>query len=113
MKSFKPYLWIFQFVFFAFWLTGCAGTDTDTDVVVEPIFTPTSIDELRPGVTETLVQVTGFSAENLPTQTQTLEATATDTPPVPDVKTGLEATNPADVKLASGKVQLVEFFAFW
>jgi hypothetical protein len=113
MKSFKPYLWIFQFVFIAFWLTGCVVTGTDTDIVVESTFTPTSIDELRPGVTETLVQETSLSAENLPTQTQTLEATATDTPPVPDVKTGLEATNPAEVQLASGKVQLVEFFAFW
>lgn len=113
MKSFKPYVWFFQFVFITFWLTGCAGTDNDTDVMVESTLTPTIVDKLRPDVTATLVQETGFSAENMPTQTQTLEATATDTPPVADVKTGLEATNPADVQLASGKVQLVEFFAFW
>jgi len=31
----------------------------------------------------------------------------------PPVKTGLEATNPSTVVLASGKPQLVEFFAFW
>jgi len=29
------------------------------------------------------------------------------------VKTELEATDPASVNLASGEVQLVEFFAFW
>jgi hypothetical protein len=31
----------------------------------------------------------------------------------PDRGAELEATNPADVQLASGKLQLVEFFAFW
>ena len=31
----------------------------------------------------------------------------------PPVKTALEATNPAMVVLASGKPQLIEFFAFW
>lgn len=31
----------------------------------------------------------------------------------PAVKTELEATNPATVSMASGKPQLVEFFAFW
>ena len=31
----------------------------------------------------------------------------------PPVKTGLEATHPSTVILASGKPQLVEFFAFW
>ena len=31
----------------------------------------------------------------------------------PPVKTALEATNPSTVSLASGDIQLVEFFAFW
>ena len=31
----------------------------------------------------------------------------------PEVKTELEATDPATVTLATGKPQLVEFFAFW
>jgi hypothetical protein len=31
----------------------------------------------------------------------------------PEVKTELEASDPATVTLASGKPQLVEFFAFW
>jgi len=31
----------------------------------------------------------------------------------PPVKTALEATNPSTVSLASGEIQLVEFFAFW
>lgn len=33
--------------------------------------------------------------------------------PVPVVRTELEATDPGSVELASGDVQLVEFFAFW
>ena len=31
----------------------------------------------------------------------------------PPVKVGLEATDPSTVKLASGELQFVEFFAFW
>jgi len=31
----------------------------------------------------------------------------------PPVKTELQATNPSTVNLASGELQLVEFFAFW
>ena len=49
----------------------------------------------------------------------TTEATARIEEPAPEeaapppVREGLEATDPASVQLASGKVQLVEFFAFW
>jgi hypothetical protein len=32
---------------------------------------------------------------------------------VPAPKAGLEATDPSVVNLASGEIQLVEFFAFW
>ncbi len=40
------------------------------------------------------------------------EEMADESPP-PVLKTGLEATNPSTVNLASGKIQLVELFAFW
>lgn len=33
--------------------------------------------------------------------------------PKPDPKSGLEASDPATVMLASGSPQLVEFFAYW
>lgn len=33
--------------------------------------------------------------------------------PAPQPRTALEATNPADVSLTSGNLQLVEMFAFW
>ncbi|MEW5872592.1 MAG: hypothetical protein AB1894_25250 [Chloroflexota bacterium] len=47
--------------------------------------------------------------------TPTITATPTRTPvPLPPwVSSELHATDPGTVKLASGKVQLVEFFAFW
>jgi hypothetical protein len=32
---------------------------------------------------------------------------------IPRLKTELEATDPSTVSLASGEIQLVEFFAFW
>ena len=33
--------------------------------------------------------------------------------PAPVLKTELEATDPSTINLASGEIQLVEFFAFW
>ncbi len=46
-----------------------------------------------------------------PTQAPELTAEPTSAPFTP--RTELEATDPATVQLASGNVQLVEFFAFW
>lgn len=49
--------------------------------------------------------------------TPTIESDSTATPPPTtepiEVKLELEASDPARVTLASGEVQLVEFFAFW
>ncbi len=42
------------------------------------------------------------------TTTLTVEATSTSI-----VRTGLKASDPANVKLASGSYQLIEFFAYW
>lgn len=63
---------------------------------------------------------TGYPApaENLPTPTlmPAYPAPAEDqggTTDPPPIKTGLEATDPATVKLASGELQFIEFFAFW
>jgi hypothetical protein len=48
-------------------------------------------------------------------ETPNQEATATEEEEKqrPTPRTGLEATNPSNVKLASGKPQLVEYFAYW
>jgi len=52
--------------------------------------------------------------EVTPTATITLPPTATFTPrPTRDINKELHATDPSTVQLASGKVQLIELFAFW
>ncbi len=33
--------------------------------------------------------------------------------PTPTIKSGLQATDPSTVQIASGEIPLVEFFAFW
>ena len=51
-----------------------------------------------------------------PTTVPLPTATPANTPtprPTRDIRAELHATDPATVQLASGKVQLVEFFAFW
>ena len=47
------------------------------------------------------------------TSTPTPTPTATPLPPPPWVSSNLQATDPDTVKLASGSVQLIWFFAFW
>lgn len=58
------------------------------------------------------------AAETTPLHPALPEATATDLPdaepgPKPTPRPVMEASPPDSVQLASGKVQLVEFFAFW
>jgi thiol-disulfide isomerase/thioredoxin len=48
-----------------------------------------------------------------PTPTSTPTLTPTPLPPPPWISAQLRATDPRTVLLASGRVQLVEFFAFW
>ena len=46
-------------------------------------------------------------------ETGTPQVSATLTPTPGRVRTQLEASDPKDFRLAAGKIQLVEFFAFW
>jgi hypothetical protein len=49
-----------------------------------------------------------------PTASATLPPTPTFTPrPTRDINQELHATDPSTVQLASGKIQLIEFFAYW
>lgn len=66
----------------------------------EVIHTPTP---LSPGETPEITPTTIATTVVSPTVTSTSE----------QVSTALKATDPRSVQLASGKVQLVEFFAFW
>lgn len=61
---------------------------------------PLILESQRPGATTTAGEVVSGPA------------VAQEPTPLP-VRNALEATNPTTVQLASGKVQLVEFFAFW
>ena len=75
--------------------------------VQEPVNQP-AVEE--PGESE------GYPAPGYQFPTPTTDGGAYPSPEegeAPPVKTGLEATDPASVVLASGKPQLVEFFAFW
>jgi hypothetical protein len=67
-------------------------------------------------------QTSGSSADEgsevgEPNQAQASDASAAEEPaaagPHPEPRTELTATNPGRVKLGSGRVTLVEFFAFW
>ena len=67
--------------------------ETESAEVVEPA------DEPAPATVE-------------PTSEAVSEPTPTDNE-VREVRAGLEASNPSGFEIASGDVQLVEFFAFW
>jgi len=72
-------------------LTACSGNIAST---AQPVI-----------VNETTV------AKATVTQTSAGEEVGQEERPTP--RGGLEATDPSQVNLAAGKVQLVEFFAFW
>jgi hypothetical protein len=65
-----------------------------------------------PAPAEFLPTPTLMPAYPAPTEDQG-ESPSTDSESPPPVKTGLVATDPSTVKLASGGLQFVEFFAFW
>lgn len=73
-------------------------------------------DEKTPQVESAVVQGS-LSPTTSATEKPTASALPTQENPAPTeslvVKTELEATDPGSVQLASGKPQLVEFFAFW
>lgn len=81
---------------------------------------PTAIDENQTGgellSTPSQFVPTGDASPDAPNQVILPNVNVAPYPEptgAPEVKTELEATDPATVTLASGKPQLVEFFAFW
>jgi hypothetical protein len=93
-----------------------APTEADAEIqsstdVEQPNASPTDPPEV-----DSEAQEEGYPAPGYQWPTPTTNAGAYPSPgeaSPPPVKTGLEATNPSSVVLASGKPQLVEFFAFW
>jgi hypothetical protein len=94
---------------------------TDAELVLEP---PAESGETEVPAQEPVeqtavnepVETEGYPAPGYQFPTPTTDGGPYPSPEqggAPAVKTGLEATDPAAVVLASGKPQLVEFFAFW
>ncbi len=101
-------------------------TPTQVEQVVELPEPPTEVIEEGAGTTPATEEIAptnspagGASTEVPLTPTEGISDTLTVPPPVAPTETiplgnpELHATDPTNVNLASGKVQLVEFFAFW
>mgnify|MGYP000017647150 CR=1 FL=1 len=67
----------------------------------------------EPAQTETVTPASTPTMQTLETYPLQEEPAAEVLAASPTPRPALEATDPATVKLAAGKVQLVEFFAFW
>lgn len=90
-------------------VSACSGAEVERPAIS---LTPESAASASP--TSAVGQV--IEAELLATPSP--EAMITDLPvadngPKPTPRPGMEATSPDGVQLASGQLQLVEFFAFW
>lgn len=129
--------WIF-YLAIGFALMGCAQAFPTVAVSELPTQAPTELvqvialaeptEVMEPATQEpqptaktaptALIETVAPDATDSVTATPTGEATVETVPAPPTETTSLgsselHATNPANVQLASGKVQLVEFFAFW
>lgn len=74
-----------------------------------------SQDNIVPTDTDVMEPTKSSKKENPTTQPATEENSVKEeaTQKTPTARVGLQATNPETVVLASGEIQLVEFFAFW
>jgi thiol-disulfide isomerase/thioredoxin len=96
-------------------VTGDTGNSLPTSEQGQATATPTPtlapLTTTEPSPTATLDEVAPLTPTQSPTPSPTVIPTATALPLVVD--RSLQASDPKLVKLASGKVQLIEFFAFW
>jgi hypothetical protein len=81
--------------------SGVASSPPTAQGELPPASTPTLLPEIAP--TDVAPRASPSSAV----------ATSPSAEPTPTVRHGLHATDPGSVELASGRPQLVEFFAFW
>ncbi|MEJ2599216.1 MAG: hypothetical protein P8Z00_12845 [Anaerolineales bacterium] len=82
----------------------------------QPSATPQVAATSAPTPTAPVNPTSGPSSTPLATATASLTSTSTPTPtatPIPSLRTNLLATDPATVKLVSGKPELIVFFAYW
>lgn len=92
-----------------FGLSACRGLTGDQPAERQENITPTDTEALTPTETGTVKQEKTATTEGAPSQ-PTEESKASEKP---TARVGLQATDPETVSLASGEIQLVEFFAFW
>ncbi len=69
--------------------------------------TVSSVEDITGEKTETAEVSSVLAVSETPEADQNSDAA------VPTARAGLESTNPEEVKLASGDLQLIELFAFW
>jgi thiol-disulfide isomerase/thioredoxin len=93
------------------------GVNTTPQTQATPSPSPTSAYMITTPITSQATDAPGPSmtpaASLSPVNTPTAFPTQTPIPPPPWMQSKLVATHPDHVVLASGKVQLIEFFAFW
>jgi hypothetical protein len=126
-----PGLWLGLWVLMALWATACAQVFPTVQAPDLPTSVPTEVEQIaelpptetpveEPAVVDPTSEPTATKIAEVPTEippsetpmpTQSSEESPGDTTPrgCPE----LHATDPSTVNLASGEVQLVEFFAFW
>jgi thiol-disulfide isomerase/thioredoxin len=90
------------------------GSETQAALPTQTLTIPSATMTLMPGqATITLGPTLTPLPTASPMSTPTPRPTQTPIPPPPWIQSSLVASNPEEVVLASGKVQLIEFFAFW
>ena len=101
-------------------LTACSGSSPAADPATQSLPAIESQAETTPTAGAAEAAATTPQTQFLPALENQASANPTETPtsaaPSPThkaVKAGLEASDPQSAQLASGEIQLVEFFAFW
>ena len=94
-------------------VSACAGNPGQMDVTATQIPGAEAAGSVYPGPQSGPTEQTVLDTPNPGLQPSQAAPSPTASPTSKPVKTELEATDPNKVELASGQVQLVEFFAFW
>lgn len=90
-------------------LSACVSVSGDQPAAPQENTQPTDTEAVLPTDTNEPTQEMTATTESEPSQ-PTEQAEIEEKP---TARVGLQATDPETVNLASGEIQLVEFFAFW
>lgn len=95
-------------ILLVFGLSACVGNTGEQPAAPQENIQPTDTEAVIP--TETNEPSQELTAT---TEKESSQPEETESEEKPTARVGLQATDPETVKLASGEIQLVEFFAFW